>query len=130
MSNLTEKLLKASLAIRYLIPDFSLHDSSPDLLFFPRLIRFIYPPHSMVKLPTKLPSSSYDTLDQEWEVAHQNFIRIEELETKLFQLRNELPILDISNHRVLSSKIRLMERHKKKWLAIMYGLTHLIEKRA
>jgi hypothetical protein len=84
----------------------------------------------MVKLPTRLPSSRYDNLDREWEDARQNFIRIEGYETKLFQLRNELPILDISNHRVLSSKIRLMERHKKKWLAIMYGLTRLIEKRA
>ena len=128
MSNLTEKLLKASLAIRYLIPDFSLHDSSPDLLFFPRLIRFIYPPYSMVKLPTKLPSSRYETLDQEWEAAHQNYLMIKKLETKLFQLRNELPILDISNHRVLSSKIRVMGRHKKKWLTIMYGLTRLIER--
>ena len=116
--------MKASPAIRY----FSLHDSSPDLLFSLVLFAYFYPPHSMVKLPIRLPSSRYDSLDQEWEAARQNFIRIEGYETKLFQFRSELPILDISRHRVLTSKIRLMERHKKKWLAIMYGLTRLIEK--
>ena len=84
----------------------------------------------MVKLPIRLPSPSYDSLDQEWEAARENFTRIEGYETKLYQLRSELPILDILRHRVLTSKIRLMERHKRKWLAIMYGLTRLIEKRA
>jgi hypothetical protein len=82
----------------------------------------------MVKLPAKLPASRYETLDKEWEAAHQNFLMIENMETKLVQLGYELPILDISNHRVLSSKIRMMGKHKKKWLSIMYGLTRLIKR--
>ena len=84
----------------------------------------------MVKLPIRIPSASYDSLDQEWVAARDNFIEFEGYETRLHRLRSELPILDILRHRDLTSKIRLMERRKRKWLAIMYGLTRLIEKRA
>jgi hypothetical protein len=68
--------------------------------------------------------------EQEWEEAHDNFIEFEDYETRLHRLRSELPLLDIPNNRDLTSKIRLMERRKRKWLAIMHGLTRLIEKRA
>jgi hypothetical protein len=84
----------------------------------------------MANPPTNTPSSSNNNLEQEWEEAHDNFIEFEDYETRLHRLRSELPLLDIPNNRDLTSKIRLMERRKRKWLAIMHGLTRLIEKRA
>ena len=35
----------------------------------------------MVKLPIRTPSASYDSLDQEWEAARDNFIEFEEEES-------------------------------------------------
>ena len=78
----------------------------------------------MVKLPASRPT----TLHNEWEDAYRNFLQIETMETKLFQLRRNLPILDITRHRDLSSKIRMIGKHKKKWLSIMTGLTRLIKR--
>jgi hypothetical protein len=124
------KTLKAIIISRYFS---SLYDSGPALSF--RLFSFIllahfFTPSKMVKLPTNTPSSSNDSLEQEWEEARDNFIEFEDYETRLHRLRSELPFLDILKNRDLTSKIRLMERRKRKWLAIMHGLTRLIEKRA
>ena len=76
----------------------------------------------------KLPTSRSSTLHNEWEDAYRNFLQIETMETKLVQFKRSLPILDISRHRDLSTKIRMIEKHKKKWLSIMTGLTRLIKR--
>ncbi len=98
------------------------------------LFSFIYSPLStpskMVKSPISIPLSNSDNLEQEWDEAHTNFLEFEDYEARLHRLRGELPPLDILINRDLLSKIRLMERRKRKWLARMHGLTRLIEKRA
>ena len=84
----------------------------------------------MTKSPTSIPLSNSDNLEQEWDEAHANFLDFENYETRLTRLRDELPPLDILINRNLLAKIRLMERKKRKWLALMHGLDRLMKKRA
>jgi hypothetical protein len=84
----------------------------------------------MTKSPTSIPLSNSDNLEQEWDEAHANFLDFENYETRLTRLRDELPPLDILINRNLLAKIRLMERKKRKWLALMHGLDRLMKRRA
>jgi hypothetical protein len=84
----------------------------------------------MTKSPKSIPLSNSDNLEQEWDEAYANFLDFEIYETRLTRLRNELPPLDILINRNLLAKIRLMERKKRKWLALMHGLDRLMKKRA
>ena len=84
----------------------------------------------MTKSPKSIPLSNSDNLEQEWDEANANFLEFEDYENRLTRLRNELPPLDILINRNLLAKIRLMERKKRKWLALMHGLDRLMKKRA
>ena len=133
---MTGKTLKSDYFFRYFLYYMTLVQPPCFVTGFVSLLCFLpftrpfSTPSKMVKPPTSIPLSNSDNLEQEWEEAHNNFIEFEDYEARLHRLRGELPPLDILNNRDLLSKIRLMERRKRKWLARMHGLTRLIEKRA
>ena len=48
-------------------------------------------------------------------------------ESRLQQLKRELPLLDINQHRVMSNEINLINSHRKKWKAMIRTLNRSLK---
>ena len=66
-------------------------------------------------------------LFQDLETAHQMLEELDREESRLQQLKRELPLLDINQHRVMSNEINLINSHRKKWKAMIRTLNRSLK---
>ena len=66
-------------------------------------------------------------LYRDFETAHQMLEELDREESRLQQMKRELPLLDINQHRVMSNEINLINSHRKKWKAMIRTLNRSLK---
>ena len=66
-------------------------------------------------------------LFQDFETAHRMLEELDREESRLQQMKRELPLLDINQHRVMSNEINLINSHRKKWKAMIRTLNRSLK---
>ena len=66
-------------------------------------------------------------LFEDFETAHRMLEELDREESRLQQTKWDLPLLDIDQHRVVSSEINLINSHRKKWKAVIKTLNRSLK---
>ena len=66
-------------------------------------------------------------LFQDFETAYQMLEELDREESRLQQMKRELPLLDINQHRVMSNEINLINNHRRKWKAMIRTLNRSLK---
>ena len=66
-------------------------------------------------------------LYRDFETAHQMLKELDREESRLQQLKRELPLLDINQHWVMSNEINIINNHRRKWKAMIRTLNRSLK---
>ena len=66
-------------------------------------------------------------LYRDFETAHQMLKELDREESRLQQLKRELPLLDIIQHRVMSNEINIVNNQRRNWKAMIRTLNRSLK---
>ena len=94
------------------------------------LFSFLFSSRPLSPFTTKIMATqlAHSTpLYQDFETAHQMLEELDREESRLQQLKRELPLLDINQHRVMSNEINIVNNHRRKWKAMIRTLNRSLK---